>query len=162
MGQAQTDRELALQGRGGRLLRSSAVQPTVVLTSTAGNVSLPSVTLILPADVPPGNIDRVVAALAWRKQVDSSGAANAINVAQQIQVRDDTPGTFRNAITVADNALATGPNATEGGFLLMGESDISVEVDGDDIYEFQWALADVDGNNLTLHDVQTYLLIEYT
>ncbi len=93
--------------------------------------------------------------------MDSSAVANAVNVAQNIQVRSDAPGTFRNAIAVPDNSLATGASGTDGGVLLMGALDISVEVVGEDTYEFQWTLADVDGDNLTLHDVQTYLIVEY-
>lgn len=145
----------------GRLVFSSAISATVVLTATAANLSLPSVTI--PADAIPASatISRVLAGLSWRKQVDSSGVANAVNVAQNIQVRSDAPGTFRNAIAIPDNALATGASGTDGGVLLIGTFDISVEVVGADTYEFQWTLADVDGNNLTLHDVQTHLILEY-
>lgn len=145
----------------GRLVFASEVQPTVVLPAVAANVSLPSVTI--PADFLPAgsNIKRVIAGLAWRKQVDSSAAANAVNVAQNIQVRSDAPGTFVNAINIVDNSLATEPSATEGGEMLLGDEDISAEVDEADTYEFQWTDADVDGASLTLHDVQTYLLVDY-
>ena len=112
----------------GRLVFSSSISATVVLTSVAGNLSLPSVTI--PSDFLPttATINRVLAAMSWRKQVDSSGVANAVNVAQNIQVRSDAPGTFRNAIAIPDNALATGASATDGGALLIGTFDISVEV----------------------------------
>lgn len=147
--------------QNGRLTFFSDVQATVVLTSTAANVSLPSVTLPAGA-IPTGAvITRVTAAMAWRKQVDSSSVANAINVAQTIQVRSDAPGTFRDAINIPDNSLATDADATDGGIMLVGDNDISVEVTGPDTYEFQWTLADVDGNNLTLHDFQTYLFVEF-
>ena len=140
---------------------ASEVQPTVVLPSVAANVALPSVTI--PDDfLPPGaNINRVTAGFAWRKQVDSSALANAVNVAQNIQVRSDAPGTFVDAINIADNSLATDASATEGGEMLLGDEDISGEVDEADTYEFQWTDADVDGASLTLHDVQTYLLVDY-
>ena len=145
----------------GRLVFASDIFATVVLTSIAGNLSLPDVTIPSGA-IPTGvSISRVLAGVSWRKQVDSSGVANAINVAQVIQVRSDAPGTFRNAIDIPNNALATGANSTEGGVMIVGDNDISVEVVGADIYEFQWTLADVDGNNLTLHDFQTYLILEY-
>lgn len=145
----------------GRLVFPSAISATVVLPATAANLALPSVTI--PANSLPigAAIKRVLAGMSWRKQVDSSGLANAVNVAQNIQVRSDAPGTFRNAIAVPDNALATAASGTDGGVLLIGALDISVEVVGADTYEFQWTLADVDGNNLTLHDVQTYLIVEY-
>ncbi|MFQ6031010.1 MAG: hypothetical protein ACE5Q6_26390, partial [Dehalococcoidia bacterium] len=89
-------------------------------------------------------------------------APNAVNGAQQIRVRSDAPGTFQDAITIADNSLETAASATEGGLMLLGDSDISVEVDGVDTYEFQWQNARVDGASLTLHDFQTYLILEYT
>lgn len=71
----------------GRLVFASEVQPTVVLPSVAASVALPSVTI--PDDfLPPGaNINRVTAGFAWRKQVDSSAAVNAVNVAQGIRRR---------------------------------------------------------------------------
>ncbi len=146
----------------GRLVFPGAIVATVVLTSVQADVALPSVTI--PANpIPSGStIRRVLAAMSWRKQVDSSAVANAVNVAQNIQVRSDAPGTFRNAIAVPDNALATDASASDGGVLLIGSSDISVEVVGPDTYEFQWTDADVDGNNLTLHDFQTFLIVEYS
>lgn len=154
-----TDREAALVGRGSRLVYASAMQGTVVLPAVAANLSLPSVLVTIPSGI---TIDRVIAAIAWRKQVESSAALNAIDGAQQVQVRSDAPGTFRNAITMANNALETASSATEGGIMLLGDSDISVEVVGSDTYEFQWTLALVDGASLTLHDVQDYIIIEYT
>lgn len=160
MSQPLTDREVRSVGRGSRLVFASAVQATLVLPAVAASLTLPNVVIsALPSGI---TIDRVVAAIAWRKQVDSSAALNAINTAQQVQVRDDTPGTFRNAITIADNALETAASATEGGLMLLGDSDISVEVTGADTYEFQWQNAQVDGASLTLNDVQTYLILEYT
>lgn len=149
-----------LAGVGGRLVYGSAVQATVVLPAVAANQSLPSVTVDnLPANL---TINRVIAAVAWRKQVDSSGSANAVDGNQQVQVRSDAPGTFRNAITISDNSLSTDASTTEGGIMLLGDSDISVEVTGEDTYEFQWTSALVDGASLTLHDVQTYIIIEYS
>lgn len=145
----------------GRIVFSSDVSATVVLTSAASNVALPDVTIPAGAIPTGSSISRVLAAVAWRKQVDSSGGANAVNVAQDIQVRSDAPGTFRDAINIPNNSLATDANATEGGIMLIGDNDISVEVIGADTYNFQWTLADVDGNNLTLHDVQTHLIVEY-
>ena len=144
-----------------RLIFASDVQATVTLTSVAADVSLPSVT-IPTGSIPVGaTINRVVAAIAWRKQVDSSGLENAINVAQTIQVRSDAPGTFRDAINVPDNSLSTAANTTEGGIMFIGDNDISVEVDDPDTYEFQWGSADVDWDNLVLHDVQTFLLLDF-
>lgn len=145
----------------GRLVFTSDIVATVVLTSVAGDIALPDV--IIPAGaIPTGvSINRVLAGVSWRKQVDSSGVANAVNVAQIIQVRSNAPGTFRDAINIPNNALETALNATEGGVMIVGDNDISVEVVGADVYNFQWTDADVDGNNLTLHEFQSYLILEY-
>jgi hypothetical protein len=154
-----TDREFQRTGRAGRLVYASAMQAVITLTATQQNLALPSVTVDLPVGLAPF---RVFAAVSWRKQVDSSGAENAVNgAAQQIRVRSDTPGTFTNAIAVPDNSLATAASASEGGVVLIGEQDISNEVDADDTYEFQWLNAQVDGNNLALHDFQCLILVEF-
>lgn len=146
---------------GRKVYASVNAVATVVLPAAAANVALPSVTI--PSDfIPSGSsIARVFAAVSWRKQVDSSALANAVNGAQTIQVRSDAPGTFRDAIDVADDTLATGASASEGGVMLVGDNDLSVEVVGADTYEFQWTLALVDGASITLHDIQTFLLVDY-
>ena len=144
--------------QGSRQVFSSAIQPTVVVNATAADKSLPKVTITLQTG---RTIDRVTAAFAWRKQVESSGSANAVNVAQKIQIRIDTPGCWVDAITLADNSLATAASATEGGMMILGEINIKSDVAATDGYDFQWENADVDGVSLTFHDVQTYLIIDY-
>ncbi len=137
----------------------SKIQATVVVTTTAGDKALPSVTATLSSTL---TVKRITAAWAWRKAVDSSTSVNAVNGASQdIQVRSDEPGCWTNAIQVTDNSIHTGASATEGGMLVLGDQSIQSEVDATDVYEFQWNDADVDGNNLTLYDVQTYLIVEY-
>ena len=159
-GQPLTDREIQLVGRGNRLVRGSAGTINLVLPAVAASLVLPSVTVGgLPSGI---TIGAVFAAIAWRKQVDSSAVLNAINGTQQVRVRSDAPGTFRDAITMSNAALETVASATEGGMMIWGDSDISAEVIGADTYEFQWQLALVTGASLTLHDVQTYLILEYT
>lgn len=137
---------------------ASDMQATVVLPAVAADLVLPSVTI--GAGQIAGGITRVTAGISWRKQVESSTLANALAGAQDIQVRSDAPGTFIDAINLADNSLATGASATEGGTMIVGDIDVKGEVDGADTYEFQWDEAVVDGASLTLHDVQTFLFVE--
>jgi hypothetical protein len=145
----------------GRLVFVSDAQPTVVLPAVAANLTLPNV-IVPAAAIPNGaTIRRVTVGVSWRKQVESSGVTNAIDGDQNVQVRADTPGTWINGVNVDDNTLQTAASATEGGILLMGDNDVSTEVDEADTYNFRWALALVDGASLTLHDVQTYLIVEY-
>jgi hypothetical protein len=140
------------------LVFASEIIASISANAVAGNIALPSVTI--PAGLIAGTILRVTAGVSWRKQVESSGSPNAVDGAQEIQVRSDTPGTFRNAINLADNSLATALDATEGGSMIEGDEDISVEVTGPDTYEFQWTSALVDGASLTLHDVGTWLFVQ--
>ena len=145
----------------GEITYSSAIQATVTVSSSAGNVSLPSV--VIPANPIPANtsIHRVTAYCWFRKIVNSNGSGNAVNVEQNIQVRADTPGTYIDAITIADNALSVAASSTEGGTMLAGTIDVKGEVDGADTYELQWEAADVDGNSMVFHDWQCHLKIEY-
>lgn len=146
----------------GRLTFASDLQLTVVLGAAAGDKGLPSVT-IGAGDIPSGaSISRVVAGISYRKSVESSSAPNAIDgAAQAVQVRSDAPGTWRDAIDTPDDSLPHLADATEAGYMQIGDNDISVEVTGADTYEFQWNDAEVDGDSLTFHDVQTYLIVEY-
>jgi hypothetical protein len=159
--QPMTDREFRQTGRAANSrVFPSELQATVVLTSSQQNLALPAVTVALPEGV---TVVRALVAIVWRKQVDSSGAPNAINGAnQRIRVRETVAGTFANAIIIPDNSLATGADAQEGGMLVEGTLDISEEVAGDGTYEVQWENAQVDGDNLTLHDMQTYLVVEFS
>ena len=112
--------------------------------------------------------------LKWRKQVDSSGGANAINGASKtIRVKkssgswgtDDVVG-----ITFADNQLATDASAAEGGDMIIGSHDVSGEVDDVDnatynVRSEQTNRADamvVDAASLVLYDVYTGLRVCYT
>lgn len=146
----------------GQRVFESAIQVSVTLPAVAADQSLPSVTI--PSDAIPSGatITRVLAAIAWRKQADTSAAANAVNGAQNIQVQNSVGGTWRNAITIATALLSTAASATEGGLLILGDTDIDNEVTGAATYSFKWALALVTAASLTLSDVQTYLLVEFT
>lgn len=144
-----------------RLLFWSDLQPTVVLPAVAADIALPSVAVDLALQPTGTTIKRVLAGMSFSKKVDSSGGANAVVGNQEIQVRSDAPGTFRDAISMPDNVLATASGATEGGLLVVGNHDIAAEVVATDTYEFQWTSALVDGASLTLHDVQTLIIVEF-
>ena len=113
--------------------------------------------------LPPGaSITAVYAAISWRKQVESSGRANAIVAAAGNKIEVDITGGFATtAILLIDNTLSTEGNAAEGGGVIIGILDIKAEVAEGSTTLFQWSGADVDAASLTLHDVQTYLIIEF-
>lgn len=145
----------------GRRVFASDIAASVAVTAVAGDKTLPSVIIPVGA-IPTGvTISRVLAGVAWRKQVDSSAAQNSVNGAQVVQVRSDAPGTWRNSIDLANGTLLTAASGTEGGQLIIGDNDIKAEVTGADTYEFKWTSATVTAASLTFYDVQTFLIVEY-
>lgn len=147
------------KSKAGRIVYESDLQATVVLPAVAADLSLPSV-VVPSSPLPPGaQIDKAYAGISWRKQVESSGAGNAVDGAQSIQVQLNGAVAWTNAIDVPDNTLATAASATEGGMLILGDIDISAVVTGAGTFDFQWADALVDGASLTLHDVQMFIIL---
>ncbi len=154
----------ALATAQGRILLSmdfwSALQEEVAVTNVAGDKALPDVTV---ADLPAGaTITRAIAIMKFREVENTNVAANKLAGAQEIQVRDDTPGTWRSAINLVDDLFTLAASTREGGDVLVGAVDIAVEVDGNDTYNFQWDEAVADVANLQLNDVQVGLRIWYT
>ena len=141
-------------------------QEEVQIPAVAGTLALPSVTV---ADLPAGiTVARAVALLKCRAIENTNVAANKLDGAtvaatsQVIQVRDDTPGTWRDAINFVDDQFGIAASTREGGDVLIGSPDIAVEVDGNDTYNFQYLLAKADLAALNLNDVQVGLRIWYS
>lgn len=144
------------------------------ITAAAADLSFSDV--VLPTGfLPSGAVVQAVYLLfKWRKQVDSSGAANAINGASKtIRVKKSTGAWGTDdvvGITVADNQLATALNATEGGDMIVGDADISSEVDDLDNVTYnvrseQTNRTDalvVDAASLTLYDIYSGLRCYFT
>ncbi|MDP2728988.1 MAG: hypothetical protein Q8O55_00670 [Dehalococcoidales bacterium] len=132
----------------------------------AATLTLPTVTI---ADLPAGaTIVRAIAMLKCRIMENTNVAANKLSGAtvadtsQVIQVRDDTPGTWRDAIKFVDDQFGIAASTREGGDVLIGDTDIAVEVDANDGYNFQYLLAAADVAALNLNDVQVGLRIWYS
>jgi hypothetical protein len=141
-------------------------QEELAILQAAGTKALPDVTV---ADLPAGaTIVRAIAIFKCRMIENTNGAANKLDGAtvaatsQVIQVRDDTPGTWRDAINFVDDQFGLAATTREGGDVCMGSVDIAVEVDGNDTYNFQWLLAKADQDNLNFNDVQVGLRIWYS
>lgn len=150
-----------IQRPSARLMFASSVVSTgITLSTVASDLTLPSV--IIPSGAIPSGftVNRVFAALSWRKSIESSGALNALSASQSIQVRRATTGTYIDASVLLDNNLHHLASATDGGILIVGSIDIKAEVTGAGTFEFRWHDADVDGNSITFYDVQSYLIVE--
>lgn len=137
-------------------------QEEVVVTGGQTTPGLPTVTI---ADLPPDAIiARAIAIFKFRMVENTNAAENSLDhtAAQPIQVQDDTPGTWRDAINFVDEQFKLAATTREGGDALIGSIDIAVEVDGNDGYNFQWLNAKAHLGNLQFNDVQVGLRIWYS
>lgn len=138
----------------------SDTQEELLINATAADKALPDVVV---EELPGGaTIVRAIAMFKFRMVENIFDGANAINVAQHIQVRDSTPGTWRDAISIADNLFNFAEKLREGGDILIGDHDIAVEVDEDATYNFQWKDADADQISINFNDIQVGLRIWYS
>ena len=138
----------------------SDTQEELLINATAADKALPNVAV---AELPDGaTIVRAIAMFKFRMVENVFDGANAINVAQHIQVRDSTPGVWRDAISIADNLFNFASKAREGGDILIGDHDIAVEVDEDATYNFQWEAADADQISINFNDIQCGIRIWYS
>ncbi len=129
-------------------------------------VTLPSVIIDgIPAGV---TILRAIAMFKFRMVENTNAATNKLNggtvpgTSQVIQVRDDAPGTWVDAINFTDDQFGLDGTTREGGDVCIGSKDISSIVDGNDGYEFRWLLAKADLDFINFNDVQMGIRGWYT
>ena len=129
----------------------SDVDDVVDLPAIAADTALPSVVV---SGLPTGlTLDRVVAMLKTRAiENTNAGGTNAINGAQNIQVRKGA-GAWLNAINLTDNQWLVAASTRESGDVLIGDNDLKATVDGDATYGFQIDEALVDLASLRLNDL---------
>lgn len=138
----------------------------IAVAQAANTFALPDVTV---AGLPTGAIPvRVIAMFKSRVIYNSNaGGFNKLDgstvpgVSQVIQVRNDAPGTWRDAINLRDDIFRIAAAVRESGDVFLGQIDISNEVDENDTYNFQWLLAKSDLDNLYFHDIQTGIRVWY-
>jgi hypothetical protein len=132
----------------------------IAVSNVASDITLPSVVV---AGLPSGAvIERAIAVFKCRAVEETSAGVNALDGAQEIQVRDDSPSAWIDAINLIADMFLLGASAREGGDVLIGAIDVSGTVDGNDTYEFQWAQALSDADGITFYDLQTGLKIWYS
>lgn len=148
----------------GRILCSldfwSTPQEEVAVTNVAGDKSLPDVTV---AGLPSGaTIVRAICMFKFRMIEETSSGVNKLDGAQEIQVRDDTPGSWADCINFVDDQFTLAADAREGGDVVMGAIDVSGTVDGNDTYNFQWDEAVADADGINFNDVQVGIRIWFS
>ena len=138
----------------------------VQIDAAGVSVSLPGVTI---DGIPAGaTILRAIAMLKFRMVENTNAAANKLNggtvasTSQVIQVRDDTPGTWGDAINFTDDQFGLAAEIREGGDVCIGSIDISSVVVGNDGYEFQWLLGKADLDFINFNDVQVGIRVWYS
>jgi hypothetical protein len=154
----------ALYTRQGRQLFSmdfwSLPSTILAVTAVAGDKALPDVTV---AGLPAGaTIVRAMAMFKFRMVLNSNVAANKLNGAQEIQVRDDSPSAWIDAINFLDGQFSVAGSAKEGGDVIIGAINVSGTVDGNDTYNFQWDEAIATLLGLDFYDPQIGLRIWYS
>ncbi|MBL7166967.1 MAG: hypothetical protein ISS55_10900 [Dehalococcoidales bacterium] len=129
-------------------------------------VSLPTVTI---GGLPGGAVIlRAIAMFKFRMVENTNAAANKLNggtvaeTSQVIQVRDDTPGAWIDAINFIDDQVGLDGETREGGDVCIGSIDISSIVDGNDGYEFRWLLGRADLDFISFNDVQVGIRAWYS
>ena len=137
----------------------SDTQEEVQVDAGGGTETLPTVTV---EDLPDtATIVRAIAMFKFRMVENIHDGANALEGAQHIQVQA-AGGTWRDAISLADNLFNFAEKAREGGDVLIGDHDIGViEVDENEAYSFQW-IANADQEFIQFNDVQCGLRIWYS
>ena len=136
------------------------------VNSAGDTVALPGVTV---DGIPTGaTLLRAVAMFKFRMVENTNAAANRLNggtvagTSQVIQVRDDTPGAWIDAISFVDDQFGLAAQTREGGDVCIGGIDISSAVFGNDGYEFRWLLGRADLNFINFNDVQVGIRVWYS
>lgn len=145
----------------GRLAFSSNVQASVALSGSAGDKSLPDVTIPDGAIPPNATISRVLAVISWGKSLEGGSVTNALDGTTYVQVKESVSGSYINAIAMVDNTLSHVADETRGGMAVAGNIDVKAQVSAHNLtFNFQWTSA-LSDDTLTLYDVQVHLVVEY-
>ena len=138
----------------------SVPQEEVAITGVAGDKALPSVVV---AEIP-GTIVRAIAMFKFRMiESHTYAGGNSLAGAQEIQVKETAAGDWVDAINFVDTQFTLAQDTREGGDIIIGAIDVStVEVDGNDTYNFQWDEAVAQQDGIKFNDIQVGLRIWYS
>lgn len=131
----------------------------ITVVNVAADRVLPDVVV---AGLPAGSTVIRATALFRFRAIINTGGANKLSGAQEIQVRDDSPSAWVDAINFVDDMFPLLANTREVGGIFEGAIDVKATVDGDDTYNLKWELALADAANLVFRDFQMGLRIYFT
>jgi len=132
----------------------------VQLTAAAQDITIGNVVVALPTGA---TIERVVAILVARAIENTNVAANEIEAtAQDIEVKETVGGTWTDAIDITQGAYKVAAETREMGPVMIGDTDISGEVDADGTYNFRWKDGEATLANLQFNDILVGLRVYFT
>lgn len=139
----------------------SDIDDQVDLTDASADVNLPN---IVVSNLPSTLVFMDARLILKVRSIENTSAsgANGINGAQSIRIKKSTGAWGTDdiaAINLADNMWLIPASTKEAGDILIGDNDLKSEVDGNATYNVRFEDADVDYNNLRLHDVQVGLRV---
>jgi hypothetical protein len=139
----------------------SAYESQVVLSSSAENIDLPSITIAgLPAGV---SIVRAVMMFKYRTIENTSDGDNSVSGGQNIQAQKAVGGSWVTGIALNGDECFVPATTRETGDVMMGTDDISSQVPGNgEEIDFQWTGAEAVDDELNFNDVQVGLRIWFT
>jgi hypothetical protein len=139
----------------------SAYEPQVVLSSSAGDIDIPS---IIIAGLPAGaNIVRAVMMFKYRTIENTSDGDNNVSGGQNIQAQKAIGGSWVTGIALNGDECFVPATTRETGDVMRGTDDISSQVPGNgEEIDFQWASAEAADDELDFNDVQVGLRIWFT
>ena len=137
----------------------SLPQEEVSIPAAAADQALPDIVVTLPNGA---RVTRAIVMFKYRIVDNINAGANALAGAQEIQIRDDTPSAWIDAINFVDNQFTLAASTRESGDVSIGLIDVSGTVDGSDTYNLQWDEAVADLASINFNDIQVGLRIWYT
>jgi hypothetical protein len=98
----------------------------------------------------------------YRVIENTNAAVNKLTGAQVIQIRQDSPTAWADAINFLDDQFGMAASTIQGGDVFIGAIDVAVTVDGNDTYNLQWDEAVADQASINFNDVQVGLRIWFS
>jgi hypothetical protein len=138
----------------------SVPKEEVAVPAAPADQALPD---IVVAELPVGAVvSKAIVMFKCRMIENTNAAVNKLNGAQEIQIRDDSPSAWVDAINFVDDQFGMAATTREGGDVIIGAIDVKATVDGNDTYNLQWDEAVADQASLNFNDVQVGLRIWFS
>lgn len=129
------------------------------------NVAAAKATLALPSVVIPTltglTIDYAYIGIRYGSFFNDNGAANRVDEAGAIQVKESVSGTYTTGLNIAANEFTAEPNARLPTMSeIVGHVDLVSEIASPALtYNFRWLDSGAAGDTLRFYDFQTFIIL---